>query len=276
MGADAFRYDGKRAVVVGGATGMGRATAELLLDLGAEVVVLDYAPVDLPGVQAVQVDLRSKDSIDAALDAVGAPFQALFACAGVADGFDGIERVNFIGHRHLIDAAIARGQLGRGASISTISSTAGLGWEAQLDLINTLLDTPDFDAAVAWFEEHADLKHYMFTKRAMAQYVARECVRLLKLGIRINSVLPGPTNTPLAQANKELWLEFGHDFRAEVGVEPSTPEQQAHPLVFLGSDAASYVNGITLIADAGWYGAGLSGGFPAATDAVHFLAGRYG
>ena len=35
---DAFRFDGKRALVVGGATGMGRAAAELLLDAGAEVV----------------------------------------------------------------------------------------------------------------------------------------------------------------------------------------------------------------------------------------------
>jgi len=47
MKADAFRYDGKRAVVVGGATGMGAATAELVQDLGAEVVVMDYAPVTL-------------------------------------------------------------------------------------------------------------------------------------------------------------------------------------------------------------------------------------
>ena len=39
---DAFRYDGKRALVVGGATGMGAAAAELLQAAGAEVVVMDY------------------------------------------------------------------------------------------------------------------------------------------------------------------------------------------------------------------------------------------
>ena len=46
---DAFRYDGKRALVVGGASGMGAAVAELVQDAGAEVVVMDFAEVTLPG-----------------------------------------------------------------------------------------------------------------------------------------------------------------------------------------------------------------------------------
>ena len=48
---DAFRYDGKRALVVGGATGMGAAAAELVQDAGAEVVVMDFAEVTLAGRQ---------------------------------------------------------------------------------------------------------------------------------------------------------------------------------------------------------------------------------
>ena len=57
MGAfDAFRYDGKRVLVVGGATGMGAATAELVQDAGAEVVVMDYADVNLPGATLKRVD----------------------------------------------------------------------------------------------------------------------------------------------------------------------------------------------------------------------------
>jgi len=67
--SDAFRYDGKRALVVGGATGMGAATAELVQDAGAEVVVMDYADVKLPGVKAVHLNLADKASIDAAVDA---------------------------------------------------------------------------------------------------------------------------------------------------------------------------------------------------------------
>ncbi len=65
---DAFRYDGKRALVVGGATGMGAAAAELVLDAGAEVVVMDFAEVTLPGAKAIHVNLGEKASIDAAID----------------------------------------------------------------------------------------------------------------------------------------------------------------------------------------------------------------
>src|SRR5436305_15107383 len=112
---DAFRYDGKRALVVGGASGMGAATAELLQDAGAEVVVMDFADVALPGAKAIHVNLADKASIDAAVDECGGPIHALFSCAGVADGTPGIEEINFIGHRHLIDLLLARGMLPRGS-----------------------------------------------------------------------------------------------------------------------------------------------------------------
>src|SRR3954464_9937639 len=82
----AFRYDGKRAVVVGGATGMGAAVAELVQDAGAEVVVMDRAEITLPGVKAISLNLADKSSIDAAVDECGGPVHALFSCAGVADG----------------------------------------------------------------------------------------------------------------------------------------------------------------------------------------------
>ena len=78
----------------------------------------------------------------------------------------------------------------------------------------------------------------MFSKQAICAYVAREAMPLLQQGIRINAICPGPTDTPLAQANKEMWLGFGADYRAAVGVEASTPLEQAYPLVFLCSEAA--------------------------------------
>jgi hypothetical protein len=84
---------------------------------------------------------------------------------------------------------------------------------------------------------------YMHSKQAICAYVAREAMPLLKKGIRINAICPGPTDTPLAQANKEMWLGFGSDYRAEVGIEASTPLEQAYPLVFLCSDAAAAITG---------------------------------
>ena len=115
----------------------------------------------------------------------------------------------------------------------------------------------------------------MFTKQAICAYVARQAYPLLKQGIRINAICPGPTDTPLAQANKEMWLGFGADYRGEVGIEASTPLEQAYPLVFLCSDAAAAISGVTMVTDAGYFSSGVTESFPAATDTVKFLLGRY-
>ena len=193
---DAFRYDGKRALVVGGASGMGAAVAELVQDAGAETVVMDFADVSLTGAQAIHVNLGDAASIDVALDAVGGPVDALFSCAGVADGTPNIEKINFIGHRHLIGRLLERGSLPRGSAIGFISSAAGLGWEANLPLLNEYLDIADFDAAAQWAQDHGKAD-YMWSKQAICAYVAREAFGLLKQGIRINGICPGPTDTPL-------------------------------------------------------------------------------
>ena len=271
---DAFRYDGKRVLVVGGASGMGAATAELALDAGAEVVVMDYAEVTQPGVKAIHVNLAERASIDAAVDECGGPVHALFSCAGVADG-PGIDRINYIGHRHLIDRLVDGGMLGRGGAIGLISSAAGLGWESNLEPLHELLDIPDFDEAVKWVEAKG-WADYLHMKQAMCAYVAREAITFLKQGIRINAICPGPTDTPLARANAETWLGFGADYREELGIQASSPAEQAYPLLFLCSDAASVITGITLITDSGYVSAGLTNSYPSAKGTVEFLLGRMG
>jgi NAD(P)-dependent dehydrogenase (short-subunit alcohol dehydrogenase family) len=269
---DAFAYTGKRVLVVGGATGMGAAVAALTKDAGAEVVNMDRAEVNDPDVTFIKVDMADKDSIEAAIDECGGPIDALFACAGVADGTPGIERINFIGHRHLLDRALAKGYLGRGAAIGFISSAAGLGWEANMPVVKEFLTITDFDEATKWAQDNGKAD-YMFSKLAINVYVAQQAFEMLKQGIRINAILPGPTNTPLARANAEMWLGFGQDYRDETGTEPSTPEEQAYPLVFLCSDAAKGINGITMVTDAGYVASGVTESFPSAAPVVEFLRG---
>ena len=84
MGNESFRYDGKRVLVVGGATGMGAAAARQVASLGAAVVVMDHVPVE--GFESIVVDLRDKGQIDTAITQCGGKVDALFSCAGVADG----------------------------------------------------------------------------------------------------------------------------------------------------------------------------------------------
>ena len=272
---DAFGYQGKHAVVVGGATGMGAAVAEVVLDGGADVVVMDRAPVTLDGVTAVSLDLSDTASIDAAVDGLTKPVDALFSCAGVADGTPGIEKINFLGHRYMIERLLEKDLLPRGSAIGVISSAAGMGWESNLETIKEYLAISDFDEASKWAHDH-NRADYLWSKQVLGAYVASNALPLLQKGIRINAILPGPTNTPLAQANAEQWLGFGADYREAAGIEASTPLEQAYPLVFLCSAAAAGVTGITVMTDAGFYGSGISGSFPTAGEAVKFLRGDYG
>jgi len=270
---DAFRYDGKRVVVVGGASGIGAATAQVVQDAGAAVVVMDFAEVTLPGAKAIRMNLAERASIDAAVDECGGRVDALFSCAGVADGTPGIERINFVGHRHLIDRMLAKDMLPRGSAICLVSSVAGIGWEPILKPLSEVLDIPDFDAAARWFMDHG-LANYMTTKQVIAAYVAREAFAFLKRGFRINAISPGATDTPLAQANKETWLGFGTDYRDAVGVKPFTPTEQAYPLVFLCSDAAAAITGTTITSDAGWLSSAITKSFPGGTFFAKVLLGR--
>jgi NAD(P)-dependent dehydrogenase (short-subunit alcohol dehydrogenase family) len=263
MGIEAFRFDGKRALVVGGASGMGAAATVILRDLGAEVVVIDIQNVDIDGVKAIHGDLRERQSIDDALAQVGRPVDALLSCAGVADDTEGIEKANFIGHRHVIDQLFAANAFPKGSAIAMISSGAGLGWEANLPRLTEFLQTPDFDAASAWIAANPDTATYGWSKQAICAFVQRQAFEFFKRGVRINSIMPGPTNTPLARAHAETWLGFGKDYRDDIGIEAATPEEQAYPLVFLCSRAASHLNGVNIANDAGYTSSGFTGSYDA-------------
>lgn len=277
--ADRFRYDGKRVLVVGGATGMGAAAAQTVVDLGAEVVVLDYAPVAYDGVkEAIQVDLRDKDALDAALAQVGAPVHALFSAAGVADGTPGLMKINFIAHRHIVDSLVASGAMTRGGAICFISSAAGLGWESELELITEFLGRDTYDSAVEWIElpDNAFRDNYLWSKRVMLTYVARASFPLIQKGIRINAICPGATDTPLARANADMWLGFGQDWRDATGLGHGTPEEMGDTMAFLNSDAARGINGVNVIVDGGYMMSSLAGAYEPGTDVAKFLFGRLG
>jgi NAD(P)-dependent dehydrogenase (short-subunit alcohol dehydrogenase family) len=274
-GIDQFRYDGKRAVVVGGATGMGAAAAKIVGALGAEVINLDYAPVDSDLGRGIKVDLKDPASIDSALDQIGGPVDALFSAAGIADGPD-LMKINFIGHRHVIERLISKGQFNRGSAICFISSVAGIGWETDLPRLQEFLATPDFESADAFVKAHEAefFGHYGTSKQAINAYVATHAFPFLAKGIRINAICPGPTDTPLARANADLWLSFAQDYREATGTATHTPEQMGNTMAFLNSDAAAGINGVTLLVDYGHVNSSNVGTFAAGKPIIDLLMGR--
>jgi hypothetical protein len=74
--------------------------------------------------------------------------------------------------------------------------------------------------------------------------------------------MPGPTDTPLARANADVWLAYATDYRGDLGLGPSTAEDQAWILAFLCSDAAGRVIGASVMSDAGHAISRLTGSFP--------------
>jgi NAD(P)-dependent dehydrogenase (short-subunit alcohol dehydrogenase family) len=258
MGVERFRFDGKRAVVVGGASGMGLASAALLEELGATVTIADVQAPLAPVGTHVLLDLRDREAIDSFVAGLDAPVHALLSCAGVADGTPGLPLINFVGQRHLVDAVLARDLLPEGGAVGMISSIGGLAWSKHLDVVGEILDLDGFDAAAAWFDAHPEHANYPFTKQAVIAYCARRAPELARRQLRINCIAPGPTMTPLMHAN-EGWLGFEQGFRAAMARDGCAPEEQAYPLVFLCSDAASYVSGHCLVVDLGFTSGGIVG-----------------
>jgi NAD(P)-dependent dehydrogenase (short-subunit alcohol dehydrogenase family) len=268
-GTKAFGYDGKRVLVVGGATGMGAAAAQAVADLGAEVVLMDRVPTDRPGAKSIQVDLSDRAALDAAIDQIGGPVDAVFSAAGVADG-PVLMRVNFIAHRHLIARLVAEGTLGPGSAVCLISSIAGIGWQNHLPRLVEFLSTPDYAAADEWIAAHEGTNTYTFSKQAINAFVAREAYPLMAHGVRINAICPGPTDTPLARA--EGWLDgFGSDYRQAVGSQPLVPEQMANVMCFLNSTAASGISGVSLFVDDGHIMSSIGGSWEPGGPVVQFL-----
>jgi len=258
MGAELFRLDGKQVVCVGGATGMGAAAAQLAAELGAEITVLDVVEIEYPTKQSIQVDLADKASVDAALALLG-PCDALLSCAGVADGPDALMRINFISQRHIIDTMAADGRLGEGSAVGMISSIGGLGWQQNVAQCLDFLTNDTWEAMQAWVDAHAGTNSYVFSKQAMNTYVAQQALGFATRGMRINSIMPGSTDTPLARKNPDVWLPFQGDFREVTGHVHLTPEQMGNALVFLCMPAASGINGTALVVDDGYVPSGITG-----------------
>src|ERR1700742_4038114 len=106
-----WRYDGRRAVVTGCASGIGEHVARQLTELGAEVVGLDVRRPALQLKEFHEVDLADAASIDHAIAAIAGPVDALFNVAGVSSGIGDplrVVTVNFLGTRRFTEAMVPK------------------------------------------------------------------------------------------------------------------------------------------------------------------------
>jgi NAD(P)-dependent dehydrogenase (short-subunit alcohol dehydrogenase family) len=249
-----FSYAHKYVVVTGCASGIGRATAALLRERGAEVHGFDRQPGDLRLASFTAVDLADPMSIDTAVVQLGGKVDALFNCAGLAPTRAPLDvmKVNFLGTRYFTECVLAR--MGKGGAIVSTSSNGGMGWQKHLPELLELLGHSDFSGGQHWLEQHLPKisNAYSYAKEALIVWTMQQSAMLIQRGIRINCTSPGAVQTPMLEEIETKVSRAAVDTVAHPIGRRSSPEEQAAALVMLNSDAASYINGVDLAVDGGF------------------------
>jgi NAD(P)-dependent dehydrogenase (short-subunit alcohol dehydrogenase family) len=259
-----FSYAGKRVVVTGGATGVGAALLDLLADIGGpDVTVLDIKRPAGPHARYIEADLADEAAVDAAVAAIDGPVDVLFNNAGVAGTLPPrvVVAINYLAVRRLSEGLLDRIPAG-GAVVNTASMGGGR-YPERLDRINELLDIGAWEPSLQWLDANLEalgIDAYSFSKEVVRVWGMRHSHTTIAKGVRTNSVCPAPIDTPLLPDFKATLGEQVLEWMAKQGTGRfMTPREVATPLAFLGSEAASYVNGHDLHADGGFTAAMTTG-----------------
>ncbi len=242
---------GKVALVTGGASGIGRATALLLAREGARVLVGDVDEAGGRGTAAAiasaggearftRLDVSSEPEVEAAVASAVSGWGRLDCavnCAGITgasgtldaidlQGWNATLAVNLTGVFLCMKHEIAAMTRGGGGAIVNISSGAGL------------IAVPG-------------LGPYCATKHAVLGLTKTAAVENARTGVRVNAVCPGSIDTPMLRASIEKLPGMEKMVLAsQPGGRFGRPEEIAEAAVWLCSDRASFVSGESMLVDA--------------------------
>jgi len=243
---------GKRIAVTGVSSGIGKETAQRLVDAGASVVGLDRnEPADAID-KFVRVDLSDASSIDNAIVQVEGKLDGLCNVAGLPPtaGRVPVMKVNVIGLQRLTLGLIDT--LNDGASIANVASLAGFGWQDSASAIRDWLAKADHDNVEALCDELdiSDERCYFFSKEVLIAWTLINRWSWRDRSIRMNCVSPGPVETPIL---KDFIETMGARAEEDMRImdRAGRPEDIAPLLVFLMSDESQWIRGANLPCDGG-------------------------
>ena len=237
---------GRRAVVTGGAHGIGAAIADRLVQAGATVTVADLdpggaVPAAAIGARFVACDITDADQLAAAVgEAAGSSgldisvnnagiFPTTGPVSEVTDDF--VARMLEVNVRAQFSATReASAHMHNGGSIVNMASIAGL-------------------------RGGANISAYAASKAAVVAMTHAHAIELGPKGIRVNAVAPGIIDTPGVQEQLQPLRASGVDIGKRIAANPvgfaGQPDHIARAVLFLVSDLAAFVSGHVLVVDGG-------------------------
>jgi NAD(P)-dependent dehydrogenase (short-subunit alcohol dehydrogenase family) len=243
-----FRLDGKTALVLGAASGIGKASAEALAALGATVICADKNRI---GVEATAAELRSEAHV---LD------------AGDSDAVNALAVAIASTHKRL-DIAVTTPAI-HVRKLMLDYTDEEYDRVADLNLRGTFLFLRAFgrmmikqgggsliaSSSVRATTLEPGLAIYGATKAGIIQMVRGLASEVGSYGVRVNAIVPSIVETPLVaplKARQEIWNALAAHTVFNRWAKTS---EVAAAVAFLASDAASYITGTALLVDGGWTG----------------------
>ena len=238
-----MRLKGERALITGGASGIGRAALHRFLREGAECVSLDLNPHEIEGAFSVVADLASGESTHQAACEIrkrmGDPTIVVHAAATTAFAttlettdadVQKILSVNVGGAFHLAQEFAPAMQIAGKGSIVVLSSITGL------------VGAPGMAA-------------YAASKGALITWTRTLALELAPSPVRLNCICPASSDTPLLRASFERLPDPEAARAANIKRHPlgrfGTPDDVANLILFLASEEASWITGGTYVIDGG-------------------------
>lgn len=246
MTASPFSLDNKKILITGGASGIGKATALLCAQMGAEVVLVDLNEQGLKhtaqeiGKEIIEVyalDLTNQEHLDNMIESLP-KLDGVVSNAGIVYSLlakfneptdtERIFSINTFSHINLIQGLIKQKKLNKGASIVFTSSMSGV------------------------YCGIAGGSLYGATKSAVVGYSKALAIELAPRGIRVNTIHPGMIRTPLTSSTPLSQDVLDEDEKNYPLGRYGKPEEIAAAMVYLLSDATVWMTGTQLLIDGGY------------------------